>query len=260
MNWRMIGQLSAAAVVGAGIFEAGRIAAFCEMSADTDRLALDESDAPLDLPRRIAEPSRKAEKQVAKTTSPAKPKPAVSRKKYADPPLSARDEEFISATELTMQNNDIQTARQLGEKAVRSSRPEVRLAAVRMIAWFGPRTIAELTPYLADADEGVAMEAAAEWKRIFANECNDREKLDVAALVMNRLTSETMLDELGVEDVFNEVDDEGAAVEVLIGVIKTGTPAGVKFAKNAYDTVTGEAWKGESAARKWIGENAGEST
>lgn len=256
MNWRTIGQFSAAAVIGVGIFEAGRIAAFCEMSADAVRLAQDESDAPLDLPRRIAEPSRKA----AKATSPAKPKPAVSRKKYADPPLSARDEEFISATELTMQNNDIQAARQMGEMAVKSTRPEVRLAAVRMIAWFGPRTIAELTPYLADADEGVAMEAAAEWKRIFANECNDREKLDVAALVMNRLTSETMLDELGVENVFNEVDDEGAAVEVLIGVIKTGTPAGVKFAKNAYDTVTGEAWKDEPAARKWIGENADEST
>ena len=259
MNWRVIGQLSVAAIVGAGLFEAGRIAAFCEMSADDIRLAQDESDAPLDLPRRIGEP-RKEARQVAKADSPVQPKAGPSRKKYADPPLAARAEEFISATELTMQNNDIQAARQLGEKAAKATRPEVRLAAVRMIAWFGRKAIAELTPFLADADESVAMEAAAEWKRIFANECSDREKLDVAALVMNRLTSETMLDELGVEDVFNEVDDEGAAVEVLIGVIKTGTPAGVKFAKNAYDTVTGEAWKSESAARKWIGENVDTST
>lgn len=257
MNWRMIGQFSAAAIIGAGIFEAGRIAAFCEMSADVSRLAQDEADAPLDLPRRIGEPPRKAKKTVAKKTSHATPKAAPSRKKYADPPLAARDEEFISAAELTAQNNDIQAARQLGEKAAKATRPEVRLAAVRMIAWFGRKAIAELTPFLADTDEAVAMEAAAEWKRIFANECNDQEKLDVAALVMNRLTSETMLDELGVEGAFNEVNDEGAAVEALIGIIRTGTPAGVKFAKSAYDTVTGEAWKSESAARKWIRRNAG---
>lgn len=261
MTWRTIGQTAVAAVVGAGIFEAGRIVALFEMLG-ADRAAVVDS-TPLERPRRIGEPV--AHKAVAKANPPAEGSKSAEdkgeprRKKYADPPLAARDSEFIAATELTVRNGDYQAARALGEKAAKSSRREVREAAVRMLAWFGRLGIAELTPFLADGDDGVAMDAAAEWKRIFANECNDRERLEVAALVMNRLTSEAMLEELGVEDMFNEVDDESAAVASLIGIIKAGNPAGVKVAKAAYDTVTGEAWKDEATARKWMKENASDA-
>lgn len=263
MNWRTIGQMAVAAVVGAGIFEAGRIAAFREM-LHADEAALSEmpDGGAAERPKLIAEQVvRPVPVSVEPEEPVAKPQQVeFTRKKYADPPLAAPDVEFIGATETAVERGDYQAARQLGREATKSARAEVRAAAVRMLAWFGKLGIAELTPYLADGDDGVALEASAEWKRIFANECSDRDRLEVAALVMNRLTSEKMLDELGVEDIFDEVEDETAAVESLIGIIRTGNPAGVKVAKSAYDTVTGEEWKDEDAARKWIRENADDAS
>lgn len=260
MSWKTVSQAFAAAVVGVAIFEAGRMSAYRDFLHVGGELTVASSSEPLRQPRifemttrpRPAPATSAATGEVVQASSG---KTEFRRKKHADPPLAARDKEIVTASELLVEKGDYETARRLAASAVKTSRREVREAAVAMLGWFGKMTIAELTPFLADSDDGVAMEAAAHWKRIFANECNEREKLEVAALVMNRLTSETMLDDLGVEDMFNEVD-EVAAVEVLIGVIKTGTPAGVKLAKTAYDTVTGEEWKDEASARQWMKENA----
>lgn len=268
MTWRFTAQLATAAIVGAVLFEAGRITAFQDVLHADDALLARMSDTG-ELPRQglIDEPDAPAptharadgEKSAAsKAKKPSAPK-SFKRKKYADPPLAEQDKAFVASTEAVVESGDFEMARKLAKSAKKSTRAEVRSAAVRMLAWFGRLGIAELTPYLADADDVVAMEAAAEWKRIFANECNDGERLRVAALALNSLTSAALLEDLGVEDVFNEVDDENAAVAMLVEVVKTGTPAGIKVAKSAYETVTGERWTDEVAARKWMKENAEDS-
>lgn len=256
MNWKAFNQVALAAVVGAGIFQAGRIVAIREfLNGGYEPAPADDVSAggliaePKEMPKATVAQAPKAEEK----DSSVRP---FKRKKFSDPPLAMKDKELVAACERAVQNGDFDSARKLAAVAAKATRSEVREAAVSMLGWFGKRTIAELTPFLADKDEGVSMEASAHWKRIFANECNDSERLDVAELVMNRLTSETMLDELGVEDMFNEVENENAAVEKLIAIIKTGNPVGVKVAKSAYDTVTGEEWKDEESARKWMKENS----
>lgn len=254
MNWRTVTQLSVAAIVGAVIFESGRIVAMRDY-LHADLAVEDSSDVDVTRPARIAEAVRPTVAKKSASEAASVKEPEFKRKKFADPPLTPKDQEMIAVTELIVNNEDINAALNLAPKAAKSSRSEVREAAVRMIAWFGKKAIAELTPYLADRDEGVAMEAAAQWKRIFANECDDAEKLSMAELVLNRLTSDSMLEDLDLDDMFNDVD-ERAAVETIIAVIRKGNAAGVKRVKAAYETITGETWKDEATARKWVNENA----
>ena len=254
MNWRTVTQLSVAAIVGAVIFESGRIVAMRDY-LHAELPAEDTSDVDVTRPARIAEAARPTVSKKPVPEAVSVQKPEFKRKKYADLPLAPQDQEIVSATELIVNNEDINAALNLAPKVAKASRTEVRMAAVEMLSWFGKKAIAELTPYLADRDEGVAMEAAAQWKRIFANECDDAEKLSMAELVLNRLTSDSMLEDLDLDDMFNDVD-ERAAVETIIAVIRKGNAAGVRRVKAAYETITGETWKDEATARKWVNENA----
>lgn len=250
MNWKLAIQLSAAAIVGAGIFEAGRVVALREyLRTDYEQYA-PADDGPLPGPARIRDVQPSFAKKSSAGGAVEKTVPG-KRKKYADPPLIPRDQEMIATAERITSQNDLVGARALAQVAAKSSRREVREAAVAMLAWFGKKAIAELTPFLSDKDEDVAMEASAHWRRIFANECDDTEKLSIAALVLNRVRSSEMLDDLGIEDMFNAVDEK-AAVETIISVIKEGNSPGVKVAKSAYSTVTGKKWKGEETARHWM--------
>lgn len=262
MSWKTVIQVSVAAIVGAGIFQVGRMTAIREfLYSDYEGPGLIPDAKPHSEMIHTKAPAKKssAQRQVEATPQKAEVEvPKTKRKKYADPPLIPRDREMVALAETLATKNDLTNALSFAQSALRASRPEVREAAVTMLAWFGKKAIAELTPFLSDKNENVALEASTQWRRIFSNECTDDEKVAISSLVLNKITNYELLEELGIEDMFNQIDEK-KAVEAMISVIKGGNAAGVKLVKSSYETVTGSPWKDEETARRWMATKAADS-
>ena len=152
-----------------------------------------------------------------------------------------------------IENDDLDGARALAEKAVDSDNAELRAMVVDALSWFGQSALAELTGYMSDADEGVAGEARSCWMRALQEIEDDGLKAGVVELALNELKNREILD-----DVVNELVgiDELAAVQVLANVIVDGENSkAVPAAKEAYNSITGEDWSGVDAAEAWLQEN-----
>ena len=152
-----------------------------------------------------------------------------------------------------IENDDLDGARELAEKAIGSSNAELRAMAVDALSWFGQNALVELTEFMSDADEGVAEEAKSSWMRALQEIEDDGLKAGVVELTLGKLKDKDIL-----EDVANELVgiDELAAVQVLANVIDDGKNAkAVAAAKEAYNSITGDDWSGVDAAEAWLQEN-----
>ena len=152
-----------------------------------------------------------------------------------------------------IENDDLDGARELAEKAIGSSNAELRAMAVDALSWFGQNALVELTEFMSDADEGVAEEAKSSWMRALQEIEDDGLKAGVVELTLGKLKDKDIL-----EDVANELVgiDELAAVQVLANVIDDGKNAkAVAAAKEAYNSITGDDWSGVDAAETWLQEN-----
>ena len=152
-----------------------------------------------------------------------------------------------------IENDDLDGARELAEKAIGSSNAELRAMAVDALSWFGQNALVELTEFMSDSDEGVAEEAKSSWMRALQEIEDDGLKAGVVELTLGKLKNKDIL-----EDVANELVgiDELAAVQVLANVIDDGKNAkAVAAAKEAYNSITGDDWSGVDAAETWLQEN-----
>ena len=152
-----------------------------------------------------------------------------------------------------IENDDLDGARELAEKAIGSSNAELRAMAVDALSWFGQNALVELTEFMSDANEGVAEEAKSSWMRALQEIEDDGLKAGVVELTLGKLKNKDIL-----EDVANELVgiDELAAVQVLANVIDDGKNAkAVAAAKEAYNSITGDDWSGVDAAEDWLQKN-----
>ena len=189
----------------------------------------------------------------------AKPKLSTARRgaeedaaeaEYDD--MSPEDRKLADAIEKALDDEDLSAACALAAKAASSTNSDVRESMVNTLGWFGVKALPELTPFLADSDDGVRESAMGEWSRALSEIEDDGEKISIVELAMHALADDDVL-----EDVSSEYIgiDEKLAVESLLRVIESGgTEAGIAKAKETYEFVTGEEFTDRAAAEKWIAE------
>ena len=167
-------------------------------------------------------------------------------------PYPLEDQKIMAAAAAAIEQDDLEGARSLAEKALKSNNAELKEMVVDALGWFGEAAMAELTPFMSDANEDVAEAAAGHWKSALQEMSDDGEKAGVVEMSLKSLKNKEML-----EDVANELIgmDEVAALQVLANVIEGENKAAVEAARDTYESITGEEWSGVDAAEQWLQEN-----
>lgn len=149
-------------------------------------------------------------------------------------------------------DEDFQLVLKCAKEAQFCKNAEVRHEMVDALGSFGEKAIPELLPFLVDPNEEVRDAALGEWCSAVSEIEDDKEKLEVVELAMNVLTDEDALEDISGEYIGT---DEKLAVESLVRIIlANGSKEGVEKAKETYETVTGDEWKSEADASRWIAE------
>ena len=159
---------------------------------------------------------------------------------------------LVERIEKACDDEDFQAAVACVDEAQRCGVAEIRQSMVETLGWFGERALPELTPFIADADEGVRERAINEWTAAVSSISDERAKIGAVELAMGVLGDEDAL-----ESISNEYigADEKLAVESLARIIAAGgSKAGVAKAKETYEFVTGDEWAGAEEAARWIAE------
>ena len=167
-------------------------------------------------------------------------------------PYPPADQEIMAAAEAAIDKDDLEGALGLAEKALTSSNKELKEMVVDALGWFGESAMAELTPFMSDADEEVAEKAASHWKDALQEISDDGVKAGVVEMSLKALKNKDLL-----EDVANELIgmDELAAVQVIANVMESGDRLAADAVRDVYDSITGEEWSGVDAAEAWLQEN-----
>ena len=167
-------------------------------------------------------------------------------------PYPPEDQKIMAAADAAIEQDDLEMARSLAEKALKSNNADLKEKVVDALGWFGEAAMAELTPFMSDANEDVANAAADHWKSALQEMSDDGEKAGVVEMSLKSLKNKDML-----EDVANELIgiDEVAALQVLANVIESGNNAAVDAARETYESITGEKWSGVDAAEAWLQDN-----
>lgn len=167
-------------------------------------------------------------------------------------PYPPDDQKIMAAADAAIEQDDLEGARSLAEKALKSDNADLKERVVDALGWFGEAAMAELTPFMSDANEEVAEKAADHWKDALQEMSDDGEKAGIVEMSLKSLKNEDLL-----EDVANELIgmDEVAALQVLANVIEGDNIPAIEAARETYETITGEEWSGVDAAEKWLQEN-----
>ena len=158
-----------------------------------------------------------------------------------------------SAIQDALDENDFKGVAAWATKAMRSSDPELRQHAVDALGWFGPEALPELTGFLSDPNHDVADAAAEQWQIGLTMIDDDAVRVSTAEAALKTLSNVDVLAQLVCE--ISAQDDDLKIMQSLVDIIDSGNPAGVKLAKEEYESLTGEEWSGIDAAERWLDEN-----
>ncbi len=167
-------------------------------------------------------------------------------------PYPPGDQKIMAAADAAIEQDDLEGARSLAEKALKSDNADLKEKVVDALGWFGEAAMAELTPFMSDANEEVAKAAADHWMSALQEMSDDGEKAGIVEMSLKSIRNKDML-----EDVANELIgiDEVAALQVLANVIEGDNASAVEAARDTYESITGEKWSSVDAAEKWLQEN-----
>ena len=213
----------------------------------------------------VAEAPGRLQADAGAKTPPALKKPAPAVRRAEKPVLFAdagdeddddgftpEERELSKRIEEALDKEDLSLAVACVEQALACKNTEIRQAMVDTLSWFETDGLAELTPFLADADEDVRESAMSAWSMTLSGIEDDEMKIHITELAMGVLSDEDSLEEISGEYIGI---DEKIAVESLLRIIEGGgSKAGVDKAKETYEFVTGEEFTDRAAAEKWLAE------
>lgn len=209
---------------------------------------------------RIAEPGRR-DLGVKKDRRAAGDEDAESDKKdvseimeslseFLEEELTAEQRKMISDIRSALDDNDKAKVLAFARLAAKSPSSTVRMAAVEAAGWFGDDALPELTEFLADADEDVAMEALNQWEEAI-RECEDEaEIIQKTMLGMMAIKDESACDYLSMN--FIKSGEPQLAVEAITELMAGSNEACKGPAKEAYEWITDNPWTNASDAKDWI--------
>ena len=154
--------------------------------------------------------------------------------------------------EKALEDENLDAAIACAGESLRCKVVEIRQNMVDTLGWFGARALPELTPFLADDDEGVRESAMSEWTMALQDIEDEATRIGAVESAMGILNDEDSLEELSNEYIGV---DEKLAVESLVRIIESGgSKDGIAKAKETYEFVTGDEWAGAEEAARWIAE------
>jgi len=183
----------------------------------------------------------------------ARLKREVAARNEVDPSLPPAEQKALRGLREALDGDNAESTIKYAEALRGSASAEVRSEAVSALEWFGSKSLGVLTRYLGDADEDVASEAQNAWEHCLSEIESDTIKLQYVEVAMSSLDKSSALESLAMN--LNQADDEGAAVESIVRIIKSGNNAGAAKAIEAYEFITGESWGGREKALRWAAEH-----
>ena len=167
-------------------------------------------------------------------------------------PYPPGDQKIMAAADAAIEKDDLEGARSLAAEALKSDNADLKEKVVDALGWFGEAAMAELTPFMSDANEEVAKAAADHWVDALQEMSDDGVKAGVVELSLKSIRNKDIL-----EDVANELIglDERAALQVIANVMEGDSSPAAEAARETYETITGEKWSGVDAAEKWLQKN-----
>ena len=217
------------------------------------------------------EQSRQSKKNVgkdrtrsAKANKSGREKP--NRKRMSsEHPYSPADQRLSDAIQDALEKEDFDAVAAAAEKALKSPNPDVRRDAVDALGWLGEKALAELTIWMADADEDVAQAAMDHWEEGVSEIEDANERLQTSLFALNTLTDKDALTMIGGQfanaatELGDEEEDETRAsqkrtevVQVLVDMIEGGKTAHAEAAREIYEDVTGNKWISVEEAEKYL--------
>ena len=170
-----------------------------------------------------------------------------------DGPLSAADEEVVEVADEAVSDRDFETAQDVAAEALKSSDARVRVQAVETLMGFGETALPELAGFLNDPNHEVAVLAADRFELAVQEIEDDGERVAVAKLGVLSIDDPDEL--LAMMGTLRMSTDETAVLTALSDIIRDGSAAQAKVAREAYREETGDEWTTPEAARAWLIEN-----
>ena len=198
-----------------------------------------------------------------RSDKPVQEKP--SRKQTNEHPYSPADQKLSDAIQDALEKEDFPAVVAAVEKALKSRNPDVRREAVDALGWFGEKALAELTVWMADADEDVAQAAMDHWENGVSELEDANERLQTSLFALNTLTDKDALTMIGSQfanaatELIDEEEDEEKAlqkrtevIQALVDMIESDKPSCAAAAREIYEDVTGNRWISVDEAEKYL--------
>lgn len=148
---------------------------------------------------------------------------AMLKRQKPERATTEAEEALVTAAHEIASAEDVAKARAFAAKHMQAEHPKVREAAVFALANCGTSCLAELTPFLADPDEGVRLEAQSAWQSELAQLTDRQLKVDAIVAVMCVLNDEQALEPI-VQQLVGL--DRQTLAEIVKVVAAEGTEAG----------------------------------
>ena len=207
--------------------------------------------------KKAKKPKKRSKQEMRVEQRLARLRRQIAAESEVDPSLPRAERNALRGLRGALHDDNVAAAARYATQLRDSASAEVRAEAVQALGWFGNKAISELTGFLSDPDENVASEARMAWERSLSEIEDDAVKLQYIEVAMSSIENADMLDSISMN--LNQVSDEKAAVKSMIHIIESGTPSGSAKAREAYEFMTGEEWRGRGPAMQWISEHDSEA-
>ena len=162
------------------------------------------------------------------------------------------DERAIERLEEAVEKEDFEAALAIVTELKDSTNVAVRLRCVESIGWFGGKSAKVLESFLADPDKDIRSEAQDQWDSAVNDIEDDHEKGVLVESAMTLVRDRDVMDTVATQ--LNDLPPS-LAIDIIVHVIGGSNGVARVAAKKAYEFVTGDDWKGATAAQKWLEEN-----
>ena len=173
--------------------------------------------------------------------------------KFPEGRFTKAEQEILDVADEAVDEHDLATAQDVAAEALKSSDARVRLRAVEMLTEFGEAGLPELADFLTDRHGEVANLAADRFELGVQEIEDDAERVAVAKLGVLTVDDPDKLESM--MGTLTMATDSLHVIRALADIIRDGSPAQIRAAKEAYESETGEEWTGIEAADQWLQEN-----
>jgi len=162
------------------------------------------------------------------------------------------DERVIEQLDDAVEKEDFAAALAIVNEHKKSTNAALRLRCVESIGWFGGKSAKVLESFLADPDADVRSEAQDQWDSAVNDIDDEHERGILVESAMELVRDRDVMDTVATQ--LNDLPPS-LSIDIIVHLIKGSNSVARAAAKEAYEFVTGDNWKGAKAAQKWLEEN-----